>query len=227
MSRRLAIFDIDGTLVDSQNHIVAAMSHAFDATGLDCPPREVMLSVVGLSLETLFDVLAGSAPVEVRKRLARLYRAAFTDPQVQALAGTQGHAPLYEGAREMLDRLSGPGGPLMGIATGKARRGVERMYAAHGLAGVFATAQTADEHPSKPDPSMILRAVAECDVAPSHAVMIGDTEFDLAMGRAAGVRTIAVTWGYHPLARLKAQRPDLIVNDFGALEAAISEVLAA
>ena len=120
-----------------------------------------------------------------------------------------------------MERLAARGIPL-GIATGKSRRGLDHVLAAHGLAPMFATTQVADDHPSKPHPSMIRAALAETGADPAQSVMIGDTSFDMDMGRAAGVRTIGVSWGYHPRAALAGA--DAVIDGFDALEAALDQL---
>lgn len=111
--------------------------------------------------------------------------------------------PLYDGIVPVLDALTSAGW-LLGVATGKSDRGLGLALAHHGLTDRFMTLQTADRHPSKPHPSMIEVAMAEAGVTPAATVMIGDTSFDMAMARAAGVRALGVAWGYHPVAELYA-----------------------
>jgi phosphoglycolate phosphatase len=213
MTPLLVLFDIDGTLVDSQAHIVAAMERAHEAEGLACPPRGEVLAVVGLSLPEAMARLHPGASEPVRDRLVASYRAAFAGLRAQVLS------PLYPGVAGALDRMAGDPRLVLGAATGKSRRGLDAVLSAHGLAGHFRTLQTADDHPSKPHPSMILTALARTGTAPGRAVMVGDTGFDLDMARAAGVRAIAVTWGYHPAERLAGA--DHVVGDVAALEAVV------
>jgi phosphoglycolate phosphatase len=210
---RLVIFDVDGTLVDSQHHIVAAQRRAFAVFGLTPPTREQALSVVGLSLPEAFATLVGAdGPV---LELSEAYKDAWTE-----LRGQPGFAEvLYPGARETIAALSRRADLRLGIATGKSRKGVDRVLAAQGWGDIFATIQTADEHPSKPDPSMILAAMAETGIAAEAAAMIGDTTFDMAMAVAAGVRPIGVAWGYHDPAALVACGAEVVVDDFAALRA--------
>jgi len=217
---RLVVFDVDGTLVDSQHLILDAMAHAFAAAGHPMPDRASVLGVVGLSLPVAMAELAADLPEVDPLLLAEHYRAGF----VAQRAGGGGVAPLYPGAREALDRLAAAPATLLGVATGKARRGLDHLVAAHGLAGVFATSQTADDHPSKPHPSMLLAALAETGTEAGRAVMVGDTEFDVLMGRAAGMATIGVAWGYHPRARLAAAGADLVIDRFDALDAALARL---
>jgi phosphoglycolate phosphatase len=217
---RLVIFDVDGTLVDSQAHIVAAMKAAFGAEGLPVPAVPEILGVVGLSLPVAIATLAPDRAPERAERMVDAYRKAFFDLRVGNAA-----SPLYPGAVEALEALAAADEVLLGIATGKSRRGLDHILEAHGIAHHFATIQVADHHPSKPHPAMVLAALAETGIAPDNAVMIGDTEFDIEMGRAAGVRTIGVVWGYHPPERLS--RADALVARFQALPDTIARLWSA
>lgn len=212
---RLAVFDVDGTLVDSQGHILAAMAAAFAAVGAAMPAREAVLGIVGLSLPVAVATLAPGIPAEDRLRLVEAYKDHFADLR------RRGATPVFPGAAELLARLAARDDLLLGIATGKSRRGLMHLLDETGWRGHFVTLQVADDHPSKPDPSMLRAALAETGIAPAAAVMIGDTDYDIAMGRAAGVGTIGVTWGYHPAARLQAAVPGQVVTDFAALGAAL------
>lgn len=217
--RRLAVFDVDGTLVDSQEAILAAMGAAFASAGLALPPRAEVLSIVGLSLPL---ALARLAPDQPEATVASMVDAYREDFQAQRRGGGgESNAPLYPGARAALDRLGAQRGVALGVATGKARRGLDHLLALHRLAPYFETLQTSDTHPSKPHPAMLEAAFGETGVAARDAVMIGDTEFDIAMGRAAGCATIGVAWGYHPVARLREAGADVILESFDALDAAL------
>lgn len=216
---RLILFDFDGTLVDSQRLILAAMRQAFAGLGEPVPSDAEVLSIVGLSLPQAFAALRPDLDAEAHDRMTAAYKAAFF--RMREAGGAAAASPLYPGARAALDRLSGDPAALLGIATGKARRGLDPMLAAHDLQGFFSTLQTADLHPSKPHPAMVEAALAETGVPPGRAVMVGDTEFDIRMGKAAGVRTVGVTWGYHPVARLRAAGADMVIDSFDALDAAL------
>jgi phosphoglycolate phosphatase len=195
---KLVIFDCDGTLIDSQHNITAAMTHAFAAHGLPPPPAHDVLSVVGLSLTEAFGVLAPGEPADMRRSLAEHYRNAHTEGRLQ-----RQDEPLYPGIRETIAALADRGDTLLGIATGKSRRGVARLLERERWHGTFMTIQTADDHPSKPHPSMIMAALAEAGVNADATVMVGDTSFDMTMARNASVGALGVSWGYH--------RPDLLV----------------
>lgn len=218
---KLVIFDVDGTIVDSQHMIVAAMTRAFEAHGLVVPPRDEILSIVGLSLVQAVGQLVDhhpDVPVEV---VAGAYKDAFFSLRA---AGTTAE-PLYDGAFETLQALQARDDVVLAIATGKSRRGVAQLIEHYGLHGLFASIQTADDHPSKPDPAMILAACAETGLAPSQAVMIGDTVFDITMARAAGARALGVAWGYHEVADLQRAGADLVIDRYDRLIAAVDRLL--
>jgi phosphoglycolate phosphatase len=205
---KLVIFDVDGTLVDSQEIILEAQRRAFLAHGLEPPGREAALSIVGLSLIEAFTILTdATGPVE---SLAQTYREAWGDlrgdPDFQD--------PLYPGVQKTLASLAGRDEFILGIATGKSRRGVAHLLDRYGWQGWFATTQTADDHPSKPAPDMILAAMAETAANPATTYMIGDTSFDMEMAVAAGAHPIGVSWGYHAARDLKAAGAERIVADF-------------
>jgi phosphoglycolate phosphatase len=214
---RLILFDVDGTLADSQNAISSAMAHAFEARGLAVPAHAEILSIVGLSLPLAMDQLAPEHSEALRADLVEGYKQAYMEMR---LAQGAGHSPLFPGAAEILAELHAVPEYLLGVATGKSQRGLDALIAAHGL-DCFVTRQVADHHPSKPHPSMVLTAMAETGVAPVDAVMIGDTSFDIEMGRAAGVHTIAVDWGYHPAGELGA---DHVISSFGQLPPLLQKI---
>lgn len=219
---RLVIFDVDGTLVDSQGHIHAAMSHAYGALGLSAPEHPAVLRIVGLSLPEAMARLSPELDADTRMRLVEAYKDSFST--LRSRGGAQELSPLYPGAREVVETLLARDDLLVGLATGKSRRGLDHVLAAHGLTGAFATEQVADHHPSKPHPSMVLTALAETGVAPCDAVMIGDTSFDMEMGRAAGVRCLGVGWGYHPAEQLTRAGAATVLERYENMLAAIDDV---
>ncbi len=217
---KLVIFDVDGTLVDSQRDILASMAAAFTGQGLAVPSDDAIKGIVGLSLPVAMDRLAPpGVDAAGLESLVAGYKAAYAALRVQN--GAAG-SPLFPGALAALDRLAADPGVRLAVATGKSRRGLDGLIAAHGLEGRFASTQVADDHPSKPDPSMVLACLRETGIAAGDAVMVGDTDFDIDMGRAAGVRTVGVQWGYHPVERLA--RADLLIDRFAALDAALARL---
>ncbi len=223
---KLIVFDCDGTLVDSQDKICAAMRQAFEANGLSVPARERLLGVVGLSLPIAFARLAeGSAdgPAYQIDSLVAAYRNAFSTLR----AAPDDLEPLYPGARAAVEALARRSDTVLGMATGKSQRGAHRVLGRHGLSACFATIHTSDDAPSKPHPGMVLAAMAATGAAPHETVMIGDTTFDIEMAHAAGARAIGVTWGYHQPAALVQVGADAMIDHFDELEAAIDRLWAA
>ena len=216
---RLVIFDVDGTLVDSQGVILAAMRESFAGQGLEAPAREAILGIVGLSLDRAVWQLAPELEPDLRGRLVDGYKQAYHAHRSQH--GAAAGSPLFPGARRVLEELAGTPDTILGVATGKSRRGLEALLADHGLRDLFATLQVADDHPSKPHPSMILAALAETGCSAERAVMVGDTSFDMEMAAAAGVSGIGVGWGYHPAEALRPLARDM-AGDFAELAALLA-----
>ncbi len=208
--RRLVLFDVDGTLIDSQDHIVAAMAAAYGALSLPAPARAQTLSIVGLSLPEAIARLSPELDPDIQAGLVAAYKDSFNTRRADP-------PPLFPGARAALMALAGRDGVILGVATGKSRRGLDKMIEVHGLQGLFATRQVADDHPSKPHPSMVLAALAEAGVRAADAVIVGDTTYDMDMGRAGGIAAIGVGWGYHPAEALHAAGAWAVVDGFPAL----------
>ena len=214
---RLAVFDCDGTLIDSQVNILRAMGQSFARQGLAVPADHEIRRVVGLSLVESMQVLLPDAEPALHVRLAQDYKGAFRRLRADRSLDPE---PLYAGVAALLDDLRDAGWHL-GVATGKSDRGLALALAHHGLAGHFVTLQTADRHPSKPHPAMLQAALAQAGVAAANAVIIGDTVFDMAMGANAGVRAIGVEWGYHEAAELMAAGAVGVAMDAAALRGLI------
>ena len=210
---KLAVFDCDGTLVDSQVNIIRAMRDAFARVGIPAPNDHVIRHVVGLSLVETMVTLLPDADADLHAALADEYRGAYH--RLRA-AGSLVVEPLYPGIRETIVALETAGWAL-GVATGKSDRGLALILAHHELTHHFVTLQTADRHPSKPHPAMLERAMADAGAAPADTVMIGDTAYDMAMGIAAGARAIGVDWGYHDTPTLRDAGAEAVVADTGAL----------
>ena len=210
---KLVIFDCDGTLVDSQHMIVAAMTQAYRAHELPVPRREVLLSVVGLSLIEAFTKLGEGQNQFPAESLAEHYRDAF-----HAMRGPGAPVePLYPGAAEAIAELTQRGDVVLGVATGKSQRGVRLVLGHHGLLEHFITIKTADDAPSKPDPEMVLAAMREAGAEPDDTIVVGDTAYDMAMARAAGASGIGVTWGYHPRTALESAGAVAVIDRFEKL----------
>ena len=209
----LIVFDCDGTLVDSQYLIAEAMRQAFLASELSPPERADILRTVGLSIPEAMKRLSPEQLPETREELCQNYRDCCTFLRRQHGA----KEPLFPGAASLLLNLAARDDVLLGIATGKSRRGVARFIEQNDLEGIFSTIQTADDAPSKPHPAMLLQAMEMTGASPETTVMIGDTAFDMIMATCANVASIGVTWGYHSIAELKRSSAKTIVRSFAAL----------
>ena len=194
---KFAIFDCDGTLVDSGATIHSALRSTFETHGFDCPPREVTKKVIGLSLE---EAMAALIPDGDHAGLSRTYRDTFMSMR----GAGKVEEPLYDGIVDLLDSMEGDGW-LLGVATGKSERGLRHCLDSHGLLDRFVTLQTSDRHPSKPHPAMALSAMAEVGAEPAQTIFIGDTAWDMGCARNAGVGAIGAGWGYHDADELEAE----------------------
>lgn len=199
MSNRLALFDCDGTLADSQAAICMSMEAAFGSVGREPPTRRAIRRIVGLSLFEAMRALLPDDSETLHVALVEQYKQSFRALKINGLLDE----PLFDGIAPLLTKLD-EAGWLLGIATGKSDRGLHGLLEAHGLTGLFVTLQTADRHPSKPHPAMIEAAMAEAGAEPASTVMIGDTSFDMVMARAAGAKALGVGWGYHDPSELTA-----------------------
>jgi phosphoglycolate phosphatase len=220
VTRPLAVFDIDGTLVDSRDSIHRAATDAARELGLPDPEYDRVRQIVGLSLPHAMAVLEpGLSPPELERFIAG-FRASFT-----RLYASGHEEPLYPGAMEMLRRLHRDGWRLS-LATGQNRKGVARNLARAGWSEMFISSHCAEDGPGKPDPAMLHAAMVACSADPSSTVMIGDTSHDISMAVAAQVAPQGVGWGFHtPDEQLAAGAPHVAV-DFDDLEAALDRFAA-
>jgi len=207
----LVIFDLDGTLINSEAILLRSQVETFARHGLVHPGREAGLGIVGLTLNIALMQLAGLD--EPDEALTETYREVFGAMRRQAETDPTLAEPLFPGVADMLAVLAGQPGLRLGIATGKSRRGVEYIVERFGWQDLFQTVQSADDAPSKPHPGMILRAMAETGAAPERTAMVGDSSFDIEMAVAAGVMPIAVSWGFQPPASLVALGARHVLTD--------------
>lgn len=220
MSRPLAVFDIDGTLVDSRASILQAATDAARELGLPDPEYDRVRQIVGLSLPHALAVLEpGLTPLEL-ERFTAAFRASF------GRMFDAGHEePLYPGAMETLRRLHKDGWRLS-LATGQNRRGVARNLARAGWAELFVSSHCAEDGPGKPDPAMLHAAMTAASAEPASTVMIGDTAHDISMAVAAGVMPQGVAWGFHTPQEQTAAGAAHVAKDFDDLEAALDRFAA-
>lgn len=218
MSVKLVIFDCDGTLVDGQAAVCEAMVAAFAEAGLPAPDLPQVRRIVGLSLPQAIRSLAPDAAETAQLAAVEAYKSAFRSNRIKGRL----HEPLFPGMRELIERLHGDGW-LLAVATGKSDRGLTSCLAQHGILDRFVSLQTADRHPSKPDPAMLEAALFEAGATPAQSVMIGDTTFDIDMARAANVRAVGVAWGYHEPEELLASGASAVAETMAELEELIRE----
>jgi phosphoglycolate phosphatase len=208
----LAVFDVDGTLVDSRQVIHDAAIVAFAEMGLPEPAYDRVRHIVGLNLDLGLSMIAPDLSAAGLVELEVRYKAAFHRFHLEP-----GFLePLYDGAAELLERLRLDGWRLS-VATGKSRRGVEMIVAKHGWQDLFETTHCADDGPGKPHPSMVLEAMKAQKVDPVRTIMIGDTSHDMVMAKAAGVRAQGVAWGFHTADEVAQGGADHVAHDFETL----------
>ncbi|MEM8550958.1 MAG: HAD-IA family hydrolase [Pseudomonadota bacterium] len=215
---RLVLFDCDGTLVDSAGHIVNAMEKAFAAHGLEPPSAGKVKSIIGLSLPVAVARLAAGAAA-AHDDIVTAYKDFYAD----AAAAGAAKEPLFPGTLDAIEAIAQVA--VLGVVTGKSRRGLDRILAGHGLQRHFATTVTADDAPSKPAPDMVHLALAETGADAIHTVVVGDSAFDMEMARAAGAKAIGVSWGYHDVARLKQAGAQAFATRMADLPQLVNECL--
>ncbi len=205
----MIIFDWDGTLCDSVSQIVTSIQSAASELGVDVPSDEAAAKIIGLGLPQAVAVLFPDAPETLLEDIARVYSRHYVNSE-------QGPPRLFPGALETLQALKDRGLEIA-VATGKSRRGLDRVLGVLGLEEFFHASRCADETRSKPDPLMLVEIMRERGVAPSEVVMIGDTEYDLAMAARAGVPSVGVSYGVHSPERLSGHAPVAIVDSLPEL----------
>jgi len=216
---RLVMFDCDGTLVDSQDMIHHSVAAAFTRHGRPAPDKEAVKRIVGLPLVGAMARLWPEASPEDCEAIGGYYKEAFQTLR----AGGNVHEPLFPGVRETLATLEADG-YLLGVATGKSRRGLHATLTLHDLMDHFTILQTSDDAPGKPHPGMLENAMLEMGMDKAEMVFVGDTTFDIEMARNAGVAGVGVSWGYHPAGDLEAAGASTILGRFEDVISAIREL---
>lgn len=208
MSRDAIVFDLDGTLVDSLPDIVASFRHAFGELGLEAPSADAVRAEVGLPLEAMYARFAPEAAVhDLSAAYRRHYPQHFAD-----------RSRPYPGVSEVLAALRERGYAL-GVATTKRSDMARHLVRAMGLDDAIDHVQGTDGFPHKPAPDVVLRAVEA--LGAQGRWMVGDTTHDIGAGKAAGLRTYAVTWGTHDAERLRSAAPDVVADDLLGLLAVV------
>ncbi len=212
---KLLIFDWDGTLADSIGRIVEAMHVASERSGFQLSDDFAVKGIIGLGLpeaiRTLYPEISDAELVAFRDYYAQHYIASEAVP-----------SPLFEGVLESMDAFRAEGYHLA-VATGKARRGLDRVLKAHGWENYFDITRAADETASKPHPLMLEQILAHCEVRPEQALMVGDSSFDLQMAHNAGMDSVAVSYGAQSIDALKLFEPRLAIDHFSELHAWLNQ----
>ena len=214
MKYKVVVFDWDGTLIDSVEHIAGSLHNAAQAMGLPLRPMQAYRDIIGLgmmeALEKLYPGIEPSEIEDLRERYARHFFSREVLP-----------TSLFPGVAELLETLQSAGVGLA-VATGKSRRGLDRALLSSGLQAYFGCTRCADETRSKPDPLMLRQILEHYGVGPAQTVMVGDTVYDLDMAQRASIPAIGVTWGVHDVDELAAFDPVAIVDGIDDLAAALS-----
>ena len=215
---KLVIFDCDGTLVDSQHIIIKAMKTAFATCDLAPPSDHNIRGIIGLSLDQAVGALVRDEQKPKLQQLIEVFKASF----IAQRELPDFHEPLFSGAREILIDLSRRDDVLLGVATGKSRRGVDKLFERENLGQYFFNIQTADDAPSKPHPGMILQAMTQTGIGRQNVLMIGDTTFDMEMARNAKVGAIGVRWGYHEEHLLTGAGANQLIDQFDEINGLVT-----
>lgn len=214
MTLKLAIWDMDGTIVDSRDVIQSAMERTFETLGLEPPAYDETRKTIGLGLHEACSILAPD--YHDIETLAATYKHAFvaqrSDPSFKE--------PLYEGAIETLNRLSNEGW-LIAMATGKSHAGIRAIFEMHPLEGFFDTIWCADDGPGKPHPFMCDEAMKAVGAEPHQSLIIGDAIHDMTMGLNAGIHTLGVSWGFGTADELQAVGAHEVHHDYATLNASL------
>ena len=208
MSRQyeLLIFDWDGTLMDSIARIVNCFGNACVDAGLPVPPESAMRHVIGLGLTEAVDVLLPGVDHALRARVVARYRERFLHIDQTAM-------PLFDGVRAGLEEFARRG-YLLAVATGKSRRGLDRVLQETGMGALFVATRCADEALSKPHPKMLHDLLDYTGLKSERALMVGDTTYDLEMARTAAMDSLAVSYGVHSREALLARGPLACFDSF-------------
>lgn len=205
----VVIFDWDGTVMDSVPKIVRSLQIAAELANVPVPPAEEAKQIIGLSLGPAMDLLFPTASQPLKEQLAENYKHAYLH-----LDNTP--TPFYPGAEQLFSTLRQRGYKLA-VATGKARRGLDRILAETETGHYFAATRCADEAESKPHPLMLNQLLNHFSLQPQQAVMIGDSKYDLLMAQQIAMPRIGITHGVHGHAEFAPLAPVAIVDQLADL----------
>ncbi|MDO6535457.1 HAD-IIIA family hydrolase [Alteromonas stellipolaris] len=210
MRYKLVIFDWDGTLMDSADKIINCMQIAAKHCDMLVPSADAVSYIIGISLKPAIKQLFDIDDDALAERLVLAYKEAFVSHDATP-------CPLFNGVQELLSALKAEGATLA-VATGKARRGLDRAWSQTETGHFFSASRCADDAQSKPSPDMLLQILDELKISAQDAVMIGDTTYDMQMAKSIGMRRIGVSYGVHAQVHLEALAPETIVHSIGELQ---------
>lgn len=215
MAYKLIIFDWDGTLMDSAAKIVSCMQLAAQQCNVAIPSADAVGNIIGISLKPAVMKLFNIDDEQLADRLVEAYKHAFVERDVTP-------CPLFDGVEVMLDDLKAQGRTLT-VATGKARRGLDRAWRSTDTGHYFTASRCADDAHSKPSPDMLEQLLDELQLQPADAVMVGDTVYDMQMAQAIGMDRIGVSYGVHAQVHLEVHAPVAIVHSVPELHALLNQ----
>lgn len=216
---RLVVFDLDGTLIDSEALIVGTVGEAFRAVDEPVPDEQAIRAISGITARDAIAILAPSADPA---RVEVLLESYITHYGRRTAAAREA---MFEGALAALDLLQAAPDTILAVATGKGYAGAVTLLEHHGIIGRFNSIETPTHNRGKPDPQMLHTAMAKAGVSAARTAMVGDTVHDMRMARAAGVKAVGVAWGYHEAADLREAGADVVVREFSELGARIDDLI--
>ena len=218
---RLILFDVDGTLIDSKAIIHESMRLTFQRWGYAEPSCEATRGLIGLTLDSAIASLLGRDIDDETLAMVSDYKDIYLQlsrqPEMQSLP--------FAGITAMIDRLARRNDVMLGLATGKSRRGVSRMLETPHFSGRFAVSRCADDCPSKPHPAMVLECCDEAGISPSRTLVVGDTSFDMEMASAARATGLGVSWGNHPTGHMLSAGACAVAHSSPALQKMVDDWL--
>lgn len=206
---KLVLFDCDGTLIDSAHIIHVCMERTFQDVGLEPPHLHRTKSIIGLTLDQAIAVLLQRPVDELVLKMVTQYRHHSLALRREGPV----HEPFFDGVQDVLQDLAKRDELLVGVVTGKSRRGLDALIDLHDLGGAIVTSRTADECPSKPHPAMVLECCADTGIDSADTLVIGDAIYDMQMARSAGAGAIGVSWGYSTVKELSDNGAQHVLHD--------------
>ena len=206
------IFDWDGTVMDSAAKIVACMQKAAAMGQINIPTKEQVEHIIGISLHPAIKQLF-SIGNDKADEIVTHYKSVFLDQDKTA-------CPLFANASETLTHLNRSA--RLAVATGKARRGLERAWENTNTKHFFELSRCADEAESKPSSDMLLQILEEWRIEPEQALMVGDTVYDMQMAENIGMPRVGVSYGVHDKIELLKHKPLTIIDSFDMMKSFVN-----